>query len=363
MGETSKQSTSSFVFGDNSFDVLRIFSALLIEMSYQRNGLKGFWKKRFLKVCIPFWIVELVGLLITQQFEIKKYLLDAVFISPATGYGWFMQYIVICYILFFSVKMMSEKLRVNEMWILIVAFAVWFIADSCFFADSGMPFLRARQMLSFPLGVMIAKNREKIERYSTRKRTVILVWGGITGILFMAITQLSVVKALPYFVSNVMALFTVLPLAIAFIAFVGKAKVLSEGTTTTFQYDLIDNNQKDLEWWTAKHNWYSNREVLDHQMTLANQQVETLESGGQSSGQASMKRAVKNGGYYKLPKFWRAHIYFIYRYYIKLGFLDGPEGKIFHFLQAYWYRFLVDAKLYECEKKGITMKPQGDLKA
>ena len=139
--------------------------------------------------------------------------------------------------------------------------------------------------------------------------------------------------------------------------------ILSEGTTTTFQYDLIDNNQKDLEWWTAKHNWYSNREVLDHQMTLANQQVETLESGGQSSGQASMKRAVKNGGYYKLPKFLRAHIYFIYRYYIKLGFLDGPEGKIFHFLQAYWYRFLVDAKLYECEKKGITMKPQGDLKA
>ena len=139
--------------------------------------------------------------------------------------------------------------------------------------------------------------------------------------------------------------------------------ILSEGTTTTFQYDLIDNNQKDLEWWTAKHNWYSNREVLDHQMTLKNAQEETLEAGGQSSGQASMKRAVKNGGYYKLPKFWRAHIYFLYRYYIKLGFLDGPEGKIFHFLQAYWYRFLVDAKLYECEKKGIEMKPQEDLKA
>lgn len=139
--------------------------------------------------------------------------------------------------------------------------------------------------------------------------------------------------------------------------------ILSEGTTTTFQCDLIDNNQKDLEWWTAKHNWYSNREVLDHQMTLKSQQAETLEAGGQSSGQASIKRAVKNGGYYKLPKFWRAHIYFLYRYYIKLGFLDGPEGKIFHFLQAYWYRFLVDAKLYECEKKRIEMKPQEDLKA
>ena len=139
--------------------------------------------------------------------------------------------------------------------------------------------------------------------------------------------------------------------------------VLSEGTTVEFKHDLIDNNQKDLEWWTAKHNWYSNREVLDHQMTLEDSMDKSLEQGGESSGQAKMKRIVKNSGYYKLPKFWRAHIYFIYRYYLKLGFLDGPEGRIFHFLQAYWYRFLVDAKLYQCEKNNIKMKPQGDLKA
>ncbi|MCD8157616.1 MAG: glycosyltransferase family 2 protein [Clostridiales bacterium] len=139
--------------------------------------------------------------------------------------------------------------------------------------------------------------------------------------------------------------------------------ILSEGTTVTFRYDLIDNNQKDLEWWTAKHNWYSNREVLDYQMTLEKRMDTALEDKGTSSGQAKMKRIAKNSGYYRLPKFWRAHIYFIYRYYIKLGFLDGPDGKIFHFLQAYWYRFLVDAKLFECEKKGIKMKPQGGLKA
>lgn len=145
--------------------------------------------------------------------------------------------------------------------------------------------------------------------------------------------------------------------------------ILSAGKTIEFKKDLIDNNQKSLEWWIAKHNWYSNREVLDHQMTVEKElettpsERNTIEMGGQSNGQAFMKRIIKNCGYYKLPKFWRAHFYFIYRYYIKLGFLDGPEGKIFHFLQAYWYRFLVDAKLYECEKKGVAMKPQGDLKA
>ena len=139
--------------------------------------------------------------------------------------------------------------------------------------------------------------------------------------------------------------------------------ILSEGRTTQFKHDLCDNNQKDLEWWTAKHNWYSNREVLDHQMTLESDMENSLESGGESSKQAERKRKVKNGGYYRLPKFFRAHLYFFYRYYIRLGFLDGKEGKIFHFLQAYWYRFLVDAKMYECEKKGVNIKPQQDLKA
>ena len=136
--------------------------------------------------------------------------------------------------------------------------------------------------------------------------------------------------------------------------------ILSEGKMVTFGHDLMDNNQKDLDWWISKHNWYSNREVLDHQLSLNG---DALQGEGGSSKQARIKRIVKNGGYYKLPKFFRAHLYYIYRYWIRLGFLDGTEGRIYHFLQAYWYRFLVDAKMYQCEKTGVKMRPQGDLKA
>ena len=136
--------------------------------------------------------------------------------------------------------------------------------------------------------------------------------------------------------------------------------ILSDGETVAFRHDLIDNNQKDLDWWTSKHNWYSNREVLDHQLSLKG---DSLQDEGGSSRQARIKRIVKNVGYYKMPKFFRAHLYFLYRYWFRLGFLDGTEGRIYHFLQAYWYRFLVDAKMYQCEKTGTTMKPQGDLKA
>lgn len=139
--------------------------------------------------------------------------------------------------------------------------------------------------------------------------------------------------------------------------------IITDGETVQFKYDFSDNNNKSLEWWTSKHNWYSNKEVLDQQMKDDEHNAEESIGETATSFQAKVKRFIKKHGYYSLPKFFRAHLYFIYRYYFRLGFLDGREGKIYTFLQAYWYRFLVDAKLYECEKKDIRMKPQGDLKA
>ncbi|HGT5605655.1 TPA: hypothetical protein ACM372_005084, partial [Escherichia coli] len=39
--------------------------------------------------------------------------------------------------------------------------------------------------------------------------------------------------------------------------------------------------------------------------------------------------------------------YFFWRYIIKLGFLDGKPGLIWHFLQGFWYRFLIDSIVYD----------------
>lgn len=80
-----------------------------LEISYEKNGLEGFWKKRLLGVCLPFWTVELVGALATGTFSIKTYLLDSCFLKPATSYGWFMGYIVICYLIFYVVKMAERR--------------------------------------------------------------------------------------------------------------------------------------------------------------------------------------------------------------------------------------------------------------
>ena len=154
-----------------------ICSGYGLEISYEKNGLKGFWKKRLLGVCLPFWVVELVGLLVTGDFSVKTYRLDFCFLKPATSYGWFMGYIVVCYLIFYTVKRFIKGSKMQTTALLGV-FTIWFVSDSLFFANPDMPFLRARQMLSFPCGVLLAMNKEKIENALTKTKGVLILTGG-----------------------------------------------------------------------------------------------------------------------------------------------------------------------------------------
>lgn len=106
--------------------------------------------------------------------------------------------------------------------------------------------------------------------------------------------------------------------------------VLLEGKAGKFKNDFIDDNKKDLTWWIEKHNNYASREAA------------AVLAGDFGIG--------KKKFFYKLPLFFRVCLYFCYRYFIRLGFLDGKEGLVFHFLQGFWYRFLIDAKIYKKSK-------------
>lgn len=66
--------------------------------------------------------------------------------------------------------------------------------------------------------------------------------------------------------------------------------------------------------------------------------------------QAGVKRWLKEVVYARLPGGLRALAYFLYRYVIRLGFLDGQAGAAFHLLQGFWYRYLVDAKVAEVKR-------------
>lgn len=113
---------------------------------------------------------------------------------------------------------------------------------------------------------------------------------------------------------------------------------LSEGQEIIFKHDFCDHNLNDLVWWTQKHLGYARREAED----MREQAFDT----GTMTGQAAAKRRMKSR-YAKLPLFWRAFAYFLYRYLFRFGFLDGKAGFLWAVLQGFWYRTFVDALLYE----------------
>lgn len=133
--------------------------------------------------------------------------------------------------------------------------------------------------------------------------------------------------------------------------------ILLSGTAIELKEDALHYDFKNINSWTNKHNWYATREMQDFY------EIEGDETNVTMANENIMKRRkLKKNVYYRAPIFYRAHLYFIYRYIFRLGFLDGKEGKIFHFLQAYWYRFLVDAKIYEHAKMGNKMEELKALK-
>ena len=127
----------------------------------------------------------------------------------------------------------------------------------------------------------------------------------------------------------------------------GEHVILSEGKSLDLKNDCLHYDSKSLDAWIHKHNWYATREVADYFSTRSVGQADpnTLYH------EAKKTSKLRDGFYYRMPKFLRAKFYFWYRYYIKLGFLDGKAGYVHAYLQAYWFRFLVDAKIMEQEIK------------
>lgn len=124
---------------------------------------------------------------------------------------------------------------------------------------------------------------------------------------------------------------------------------LLEGHAIEFENDFVDHNLHNIHWWIQKHNGYAIREAIE----LLDVELGFLPDNqiNQKLGKQAIAKRKKKLKYAKQPLFLRSFAYFIYRYIIKLGFLEGKEGFLWNFFQGWWYRTLVDAKIFEIKKE------------
>jgi len=125
---------------------------------------------------------------------------------------------------------------------------------------------------------------------------------------------------------------------------------VTEGETTCFEMDFVDENLNSLSWWINKQNNHSTREMIVHFLEK-HRGFSEEEVGPKFTGQPDQRKRWYKHIYAKTPLFIRPWFLFIYLYLIRGGFKDGYPGLIRHFLLVLWYRLLVDSKIYEIQKK------------
>jgi glycosyltransferase involved in cell wall biosynthesis len=118
-----------------------------------------------------------------------------------------------------------------------------------------------------------------------------------------------------------------------------------EGDTAQLDGYMIDDIRMSLSEWTARHNRWADAEVRELFSVDQTGRVQ----GNIQGNPVEKKRALRKI-YDETPLFVRPFALFFYRYIVRLGFLDGTEGFIFFVLQTFWFRFLVDSKIYEQRK-------------
>lgn len=107
--------------------------------------------------------------------------------------------------------------------------------------------------------------------------------------------------------------------------------------------DIVDTVTDNLAAFIHSHNRWSTLEAQEIYSGEATGDIQSAVHGNP----IEQRRWLKSHVFGKSPLLLRGFLYFGYRYFLRLGFLDGREGLIFHFLQGLWFRFLIDAKLYE----------------
>lgn len=126
---------------------------------------------------------------------------------------------------------------------------------------------------------------------------------------------------------------------------------------------LLEENLKEnnISFWIAKHNRYSDllaQEEIERMSSLRTQTLRPSLFGSPDERTAWLKRL-----WYNLPRYTRPTLYFLYRMIFRLGILEGRTGIIFHFLQGFWFRLIVDIKIDEIMKTQQSKPPSPGVSA
>ena len=156
---------------------------LYVQNESRENYLDNFLVKRLSKIIVPFFIISLIymfyrfvnGQLIDLNFFINLFKKGSTIIYN----GWFVDIIILMYIFFY----ISFKLFQNK-FLSIVFNTIFIICYICLAIKLGYNFWWYNSVLAFAIGLIWAKNQNKIDRFLEKYYFIVIVL--VTVLLFVS---------------------------------------------------------------------------------------------------------------------------------------------------------------------------------
>lgn len=126
-------------------------------------------------------------------------------------------------------------------------------------------------------------------------------------------------------------------------------RFIVEGRTRVLPGEIVEANQKELaiDFWIDKHQRFASRMAVEEVLRRAGRL--RWEMTPHLLGNQDERMLWAKTRWYRAPLYARPLLYFVYRYVLRGGFLDGANGLVYHLLQALWFRLLVDIRIAELE--------------
>ena len=126
-------------------------------------------------------------------------------------------------------------------------------------------------------------------------------------------------------------------------------RLIVDGRIGRLSGQMIESNQKEfqIDFWIDKHQRFAHRMALEEVLRAEGALCWSSHLRPSPIGSPDERMIWFKNWWYRMPLYIRPMLFFIYRYVFRLGFLDGWNGFVYHFLQAFWFRLLVDIKIGE----------------
>jgi glycosyltransferase involved in cell wall biosynthesis len=140
-------------------------------------------------------------------------------------------------------------------------------------------------------------------------------------------------------------------------------RVYVKGPVGRLSSPIVEENHKEdqILFYLQKHLRYA--EVFAREEILRRRESSNWKTEPALFGTPDQRVLWIKKLYFRLPLYVRPFLYFFYRYVILLGFLDGKTGSVFHFLQAFWFRLVMDIRIEELQKAAEAASQQDDRNA